>query len=290
MIRKPFDGDVPPIDPDDAFDDADVRLRRVEDSSLLDVELDVRSNVALPALHRVELRRVATDEIDPCSDGLAASAHERELLCVQLAAHRATANEAAFLVLKDHDLEGVARDDLVLAQCRRHLDCSHGPHVAVVVAAFGHRIDVRAKEDGFAQGVAPRAAANQIAGCIDVRVQTGVAQEGENPLARLPVGVGVGESRDAALRVAPVLGERGKRVVEPRAVDAKGCGREQAIEAGKLTRPEGREARRGKEREHVAAVDGVMGHRTVEGGIVRIGGHLCCTCSLLLREVTAEFR
>ena len=43
---------------------------------------------------------------------------------------------------------------------------------------------------------------------------------------------------DAALRVAPVLGERGKRAVEPRAVDAKGCGREQAIEAGKLTRPE----------------------------------------------------
>ena len=41
VIREAFDRHVPPVDADDAFDDADVDLSRVQDAALLDVQLEV---------------------------------------------------------------------------------------------------------------------------------------------------------------------------------------------------------------------------------------------------------
>src|SRR5207247_3890648 len=61
VIGEAGDGHVPLPDADDAFDDADVDLARVEDAALLDVQLEVSRDVALRALDSIELRRFAAE-------------------------------------------------------------------------------------------------------------------------------------------------------------------------------------------------------------------------------------
>ena len=46
MIGEPLDCDVPPIEPDDALDHADVDLLLIEPSALLNVKLDIGGKIA----------------------------------------------------------------------------------------------------------------------------------------------------------------------------------------------------------------------------------------------------
>jgi hypothetical protein len=66
VVLKSGDGDLPLLDPDDPFDDANVDLRGVEDAALLDVQLEVAGDVALGALTR-RGARIAADEANPSS-------------------------------------------------------------------------------------------------------------------------------------------------------------------------------------------------------------------------------
>ena len=60
---------------------------------------------------------------------------------------------------------------------------------------------MRAEEDRLARCVASRPRGDDVPGGVDRRRELRVAHQAEHVLARLPVGVAVGESRDAALRI-----------------------------------------------------------------------------------------
>ena len=70
-------------------------------------------------------------------------------------------------------------------------------------------------------GISAGAPADEISGRVDLCAQAGVAEEGEGPLARLAVRVGIGKSGDAALRIPAELREGRQIGVEPRAVHAE---------------------------------------------------------------------
>ena len=142
VIGDAFGRHLPLADADDAFHHADIQLLPVEIPALLDVQLHVRGHIALGALHRGELRQIAAHERDAVADRLAAAGRDSQILRVHFADECATAHGAAFLVLEDHHLERMPRDEVAHAQRARHFDGAQRAHVAVVVAAGGHRVDV----------------------------------------------------------------------------------------------------------------------------------------------------
>src|SRR5918999_2196178 len=109
MVREALDRDVPPVDADDAFDDADVDPLGVEKAALLDVQLEVGGNVAALAADARHAIRIATDEPDPVADGPSAPADEIELPLGEVTAQGPTSDQAALLILEDDDLERVSR-------------------------------------------------------------------------------------------------------------------------------------------------------------------------------------
>src|SRR5690242_2404208 len=116
MVLEAGDRDLPLLDPDDPLDDADVELRRIQRAALLDVQLEVAGDIPLLALHLIELCRIAADESNPLLNRLPAVRNGFELGSRELAAHRATAEQTALLILPDYDLQRMASRDVVLGQ------------------------------------------------------------------------------------------------------------------------------------------------------------------------------
>src|SRR6185369_10599911 len=137
-----FDRDVPPVDPDDAFNHSDVYLFTVENSALFDVQFEISGNVALLSPHFRQLRDISTDELYSFANRLAAAANKVELFLGQLTIHRTAANESAFFVLKNDDFEWVTSSYIVFRQSLCDLDRANRTNYAVVVSAFRNGIDV----------------------------------------------------------------------------------------------------------------------------------------------------
>ena len=158
---------------------------------------------------------------NPVFDGLTAVRHGLELSRCELPAHRATAEQAALLVLPDHDLERMARDDRMFGQRLRDLDRGGGSDLSVVVAAAGDRIDVRPEQQRVERRVASGATADDVPREVDARLEL----RGSHPLhdlrARRLVGVAVRHARHAALWVLAESAERGEVRADALGVDMK---------------------------------------------------------------------
>ena len=192
MIGEALDGDVPLANADDSLDDADVDLVAVERAPLLDVQFEVGKDVALAATRAREVVGIAAEEGDAVADRLAAAAHGRELGGGEIGRHRVTPPEAPLFILEDHDFNRMVRHHALLAERLRHLDRPHGADVAIVVAPFGHGVDVRPEEDRLERRIGPSAAADDVAGGVDGDIELGVAHEFHHVRTGCLVGVAVG--------------------------------------------------------------------------------------------------
>src|SRR5215510_4597158 len=149
VIGEAFDRHVPPVDADDAFDHADVDLLGMQNAALFDVQFQVSRDVAGLTNHASELVLVAADELYALPDGLAAVRDEVQFFLGKAGGDGVTADGPALFVLKDDHFQRVAQRDVVLGQRLRDLDRAHRADVSVVIAAFGHGVDVRADDQGF---------------------------------------------------------------------------------------------------------------------------------------------
>ncbi len=102
----------------------------------------------------------------------------------------------------------------------RSLDGRHRAHVAVVVPAVRHRIDVGAEHDRLGVGHVAGARPHDVADRVDADLQTRRAHQAGSELATRDVGVAEGHPAHAALRGAPVLRQVRQVPVDARAVDA----------------------------------------------------------------------
>src|ERR1043165_1877850 len=110
MIGEAGNRDIPLLNADDAFDDPDVEAGGVEQSTLLDMQLEVRGDVTLRALDAIELCRIAAEKSDAVGDRFAAAREIRELVGFQLSTDRPAAVQAALFVRPDRDLQRMACD------------------------------------------------------------------------------------------------------------------------------------------------------------------------------------
>jgi hypothetical protein len=208
------------VDADDALDHADLHALLVEDVPLLDVELEVGRDAARFVPSRGEVLRVAADARDLLRQGYAVTPRAAELFVGDQSDVSAAAGQAALLVAPDYDLQRAPVAVAGLGQGVRHLDGRHRAHVAVVVAAVRHRVDVRAEQDRLGSRHGARTHPHDVAHGVDANLEIRLAHQAGGELATRNVGVAVGHAAHAALRGAPVAGQVGEMPVHARAVDA----------------------------------------------------------------------
>ena len=172
---------------------------------------------------RGQPRRIAAEAADVLGQHRPVAGRTLELLRREVAHEAAAAREPALLVAPDRDLEGMAVAVALLAQHLRHLDRGHRAHVAVVVAAFGHGIDVRAEEDGGGVRVEAGPAAEDVPHGIDAHVQPRRAHHLHREGPPLDVGGREGHAAHSALRVGAEAREVLEAPLQPRRVHAPGA-------------------------------------------------------------------
>src|SRR5947199_1587439 len=107
-----------------------------------------------------------------------------------------------------------------LRQRLRYLDRPERTHVAVVIAALGDRIDVGAEQNVERPRLRAGSGADDVAGGIDPRVESGLAHEPHREAAAVDVGLAEGNTAHAALRITPEARKIGEVLVEAPSVDA----------------------------------------------------------------------
>ena len=99
----------------------------------------------------------------------------------------------------------MAEHDLLLFQRLRDFDRRKRANIAVIVAAHGNRIDMRADQKRLERRIRAGACADDVSGGVDVNVEPGFFHQGNGIIAALEIGVRVGHPADAALRVGAEL-------------------------------------------------------------------------------------
>src|SRR5262249_38637996 len=221
VIGEAFDRHVPPVDADDAFDHADVDLLGMQYAALFDVQLKVSRDVAGLTNHAGELISVAADELDAFANGLAAVCDQVQLFLGQADGDGVAADGPAFFVLKDDYFERMSQRDIVLGQRLGHFDCAHRADVAVVIAAFGHGVNVRADDQRFQVHVIARAPPDDVARGVNAHAQLRLAHQLHRVFTAFQIGVAVGEATDAALRILAELGKLAQAPVDALAIDSQ---------------------------------------------------------------------
>jgi hypothetical protein len=203
-------------------DDADVDLLFFERPALLDVQLHVGGDIATPAHGGFQAIGIPADERDAVARDLAAARGQRERRGLELARHRAAADRPALLVLKHDDLDRVAQRDTALAERLRDLDRRKRSDVTVVVAAVGHRVDVRSEEQRLARRVRAGASTEDVARRIDAHLEArGTHQARDHSRPRRSAALWPAATRRR--RVLAELGQLGKMTIDAIAVDARAC-------------------------------------------------------------------
>src|SRR5262245_31091325 len=221
VVGEAVYGHVPYLDAHDAFDDTDVDLFGIEIRALLDMQLEIGGDIAAVALDASDPVRIAADEADAVADGLAAPASDRHGLLRQLPANRLATDKATLFVLEDDEFQRMPRDDVGLGQGLRRFDGTQRTNIAVVIAAFGHRVDMRAEYERRQSRIASGAAADKVARGIDRGVEPGRAHQAHDVVAALLVGLGIGDPTDSAERVLAELRQRGEMIGKAFAVHAQ---------------------------------------------------------------------
>ena len=148
------------------------------------------------------------------------------------ASHRLAADDPAFLVGEDDELERMSRDDIVLTQQLRHLDGAQHAHVAVVVAALRDGVDVRPGHDHGQRRIGAGTTSDDVACRVDAHLEPGIPHQRHDVFAAGDIRVAERHAADAARRIGAEASERLDAFLEalgvrPRAgvarLDACGC-------------------------------------------------------------------
>ena len=152
VVGHALDDDVVAVDGDDALDDADRHAGPIERPALFDVQLHVGVPGAARPHRRLDPRRIAADAADrvapPQPVPLLIEDAGLQVAGDDAAARRAGAEGGALLVGPQHHLQRMTGGDASGAHGLEDVQRGQCPEIAVEVAAAGHRVDVRAEEDG----------------------------------------------------------------------------------------------------------------------------------------------
>ncbi len=124
------------------------------------------------------------------------------------ASHRLAADDSAFLVGEDDELERMPRGDAVLTQQLRHLDGAQHAHVAVVIAALRDGVDVRAGHDHGQRRIGAGTASDDVACRVDPHFEPGTPHQRRDVFASGDIRVAERHAADAARRIGAEASER----------------------------------------------------------------------------------
>ncbi len=200
-----------PRDPLDPGDDADRGALGLEHGTLLDVQLD--EGVRRPG--RARQRADVADAVELVAEHGAVDGHrvERHLEGQAAGEHEAAQHvgreAGALLVGEEGHGQRMGGLDPRADHGLEHLEAGEHAEVAVVAAAGGHGVDVRAGHDGRLEAIA-RPGAEHVADAVDLDAQAEVAHPRDHEVAAGAVGRGEGEPAHAAAVDGADLAERGE--------------------------------------------------------------------------------
>ena len=173
VIREASQRHVVVMNSDDAFHDADVDAALVEDGALLDVQLDVSGDGAGAVARLDDPRRVSSDATDLFREDNTVAPGPFDFVRWQVPDEATAASQAAFLVAPNHDMQGVAVVVAAFGESVGDFDRGARSDVAIEIAAFRHRIDVRTEQNGERRALRSRANAENVSGRVDAGGQPG---------------------------------------------------------------------------------------------------------------------
>jgi hypothetical protein len=219
MIGRTFHLDIPPPDSHDTLHDPDRDALPLQDPSLFDVQFQISGK--LPGLTPGLLKaiRIAPDSPDALGYGEPALAAFGKHFRTKGPDQSPASDKPPLLVGKNPYLKGMFELDSALRKGVHDLDGGHHTHRAIESPTFRHRIDMRAKRDRPARGIAARIPADDIARRIYAHAHAGPAHEVHHKSAPRPIGIRIGNPTDASGRRAPDLGQRLQVLPQTSAVD-----------------------------------------------------------------------
>ena len=215
MIGHALDGDVPPANADDAFDDTDIDVAFLENCALFDVQLDEGFQLARLAPRLLQVIRIAAHCANALTNRLAAVAHDVECLRWLPPGHRQASDQPAFLVGETHDFQRMEQTSATLAQGLRDLDRTQHADIAVIVAAARNGVDVRPDHDHWELRINPLAPADDVAGRVDVHDEPGILHQFLDVLAARDIRRAEGDATDASFGVGAEFREFGDVLLQP---------------------------------------------------------------------------
>jgi hypothetical protein len=203
------------VDADDTLDYADIDVRALEPAALLDVQLQVRNELAAATLGATDGVWITTERTDPIAHAAAAGIHQIERCRIQPAGHGAAADQSTFFVGEVHDLECMAQPDVPIAQLLGNLDAADHADITVEVAAVWHGICVRTYEDHRKLRLAPLTAADEVTRGVNPHLQSRSLHEAPEVGAALDIGLAEGDTTHTAVGVCAEVRELDQMALQP---------------------------------------------------------------------------
>jgi len=148
---------------------------------------------------------MAADSPRAFANGLAALRDQVQPLLIQPFPQRLAADGSAFFILENDDLKRMAQRDLLFLENLRDFNRRERTDIAIVIAAHGDGIDVRANQQRLERGIAAGARADDISGKVDMDVQARSLHQSNGVLAALEIRIRIRYATHAALRVGAEL-------------------------------------------------------------------------------------
>lgn len=137
---------------------------------------------------------------------------------LQASAQRLAARGSTFFILEDDDLKRVTKRDGPITERLGDFDGGKRAHVAVIVAAHGNRVDMRADQNWLQRRVAAGTPADDISRDINMHFKSRRLHQTDGILSALQIGFRVGNTADATLRVGAKLRELFQMIIDASAV------------------------------------------------------------------------
>src|SRR5215471_15188563 len=126
------------------------------------MQLEISGYAARLALYLREPAQVTADELNAFSYALAALAFDVQQLVVKSGANDMAADGASFFVLKDDYVQRVAQLRAALIQNLSNFNGRKRSNVAIVIATFRHRINMRPDQQRLERWITAGARANDV--------------------------------------------------------------------------------------------------------------------------------
>src|SRR5216684_3311230 len=205
MVGEPLDGHFGMKNSNNALDHADVDFLLLQRAALFDVKFKIAGNASGFAHRLREPADIAADTAGSRADGLAALRHQPQNLFVETEADGMAAHRSALFVLKDDDFQRMPELNALLPEDLRNFNRGHRAHVAVVIPAFGHGIDVGTDQDRLQRRIGSGPPPDEIAGEIGTDLEPCLAHQLQRVLSRLEIGLTVSHPAYSALRILSEL-------------------------------------------------------------------------------------